>query len=238
MDLGRFGEAWDALGKEIADEAHRFGAALRDYGKLFYDMHVADVEGALARTPYVIEEAKALARAWMLTGLSNRLALASPSQVGDTATIARIEALIADTGMFPGMTGTTALALAKGDTTTARTSLKAAESANQGQLAVVARLTRVQLLAQIETADGNHQAANDAISTAVALAREKSMRSQLWRLLGEQAIISEKTGEAQAASASKAEAKQIMAELSQTIPDERQRANFLQGRVATQLGLA
>ena len=49
MDLGRFGGAWDALGKEIADEAHRFGAALRDYGKLFYELQVGDIEGALAR---------------------------------------------------------------------------------------------------------------------------------------------------------------------------------------------
>lgn len=238
MDLGRFGEAWDALGKEIADEAHRFGAALRDYGKLFYELHVADIEAALARTPHVIGESKALARAWMLTGLSNRLALAAQDHVGDAAMINRLEALVAETGMFPGMTGATALALSKGDTTAARASLKAAEAANQGQLAVVARLTRMQLLAKMETADGNHQAASEAISAAVALSREKSMRSQLWRLLGEQALIMEKLGDAQAASGSKAEARQLLADISQTISDTEQRAKFLSGHVATQLGLA
>ena len=94
------------------------------------------------------------------------------------------------------------------------------------------------LLAQIEAADGNIKAASVSIASAVNLAREKTMRSQLWRLLGEQALISERAGDAQTASASKAEARQIMSEISQTMPDERQRANFLQGRVATQLGFA
>jgi hypothetical protein len=237
MDLGRFGEAWDALGKEIADEAHRFGAALRDYGKLFYDLHVADVEGALARAPHVIEESKALARAWMLKALSSRLAYAAPSQGGNAATIARIEALIGDTGMSPGKLGTAALVLAKGDAKTAREALGDPDLREVTHLAVATRVVQMQLQAQMEAELGGDRAAGDRIAAAVKLAREKSMRSQLWRLLGEQARIAEKSGSAQAASDARAEAMQILGEIAQTVPDERQRANLLQGGEAKRLGL-
>lgn len=237
MDLGRFGEAWDALGKEIADDAHRFGAALRDYGKLYYELHVADIEGAMARAPHVIDESKALARAWMLKSLSSRLALAAPSHAGDPATIARIEALIADTGMSPGSLGTAALTLAKGDAKTARETLGPTDTADVAQFAIAARSARMVLLANTEAALGNDRAASDHIAAAVKLARERSMRSQLWRLLGEQAHFAEASGNAQAASDARAEAKQILGEIAQTVPDERQRANLLQDGEAKRLGL-
>jgi hypothetical protein len=64
------------------------------------------------------------------------------------------------------------------------------------------------------------------------------MRSQLWRLLGEQALIAEKSGDAETASACNAEARQVLAEISQTVPDERQRANLLHGPAAKRLGLS
>ena len=174
----------------------------------------------------------------MLKSLSGRLALAAPSYAGDPATIARIEALIADTGMSPGRLGMAALSLAKGDAKAARDALEQTDSADVTQLAIAARCMRAVLLANIETILGNDQAASDHIAAAVKLARERSMRSQLWRALGAQALIVETAGNAQVAVAARAEAKQILTEVAQTIPDERQRANLVQGIEAKRLGLA
>ena len=66
IELGRFGEAWSALDQEIADDAHRFGVALQDLGRLQYEVSVGAFEAALARAPRVIAESHVLVRAWML----------------------------------------------------------------------------------------------------------------------------------------------------------------------------
>jgi hypothetical protein len=129
------------------------------------------------------------------------------------------------------------LVLAKGDAKTAREALGDPDLREVTHLAVATRVVQMQLQAQMEAELGGDRAAGDRIAAAVKLAREKSMRSQLWRLLGEQARIAEKSGSAQAASDARAEAMQILGEIAQTVPDERQRANLLQGGEAKRLGL-
>jgi hypothetical protein len=237
IDLGRFGEAWQSLEEEIADEAHRFGAALRDFGKLHFEIAVGAYDAAFDRAPHVISESKVLARAWMLNVTAGFLANIAPIFAGDQNAIARIEALIATTGATPGTNGEAALAFAKGDLSRAREGLVTSATLRVAGFAGRISLFRLQLLASVHAAEERWTEAREGILAAVALARPQHIKGVLWQLLGELALIERKLGLSEA-SRSHAEAKSILSEISQTIPDPQHRSCLLRGRVATRLGLA
>ena len=237
IEGGRFDQAWDSLGQEIADDAHRFGAAVRDFGKLRYEISVGDFEAALGRAPHVISEAKVLMRAWMLSSISGWIALVAPLFADDPAMLDRIDALVAETGSSPGTNGKAALALARGDLVTARQALDAASASNAATAAIAAKLTHFQLLANVDSAQGHWPAAHANVTRAVTLARELGMASSLWRLLGEQSLIEQGLGQADAAAASKAQAHSVLSEICLNLTDQRQRACLGEGLWARQLGL-
>ncbi len=240
IEGGRFDQAWDSLGQEIADDAHRFGAAVRDFGKLRYEISVGDFEAALGRAPHVISEAKVLMRAWMLSSISGWIALVAPLFADDPAMLDRIDALVAETGSSPGTNGKAALALARGDLVTARQTLDAASASNAATAAIAAiaaKLTHFQLLASVDSAQGHWPAAHANVTRAVTLAREMGMASSLWRLLGEQSLIELGLGQAYDAEASKAQAHSVLAEICLNLTNQRQRACLGEGLWARQLGL-
>ena len=253
MELGRFGEAWTALDAEIADEAHRFGAALAELGRLQYEIDVGDHEAALKRAPHVISECHVLVRAWMLRWISGALAGLAPLFRGESAVLDQVDALIADTGVSPTLIDEAALALGRGDTGAARAALSARSDPGPtnlvAPLAVPARsyassatqpvpLLALQLTAEIEVAEGQWAPAHAAILAAVEIARARHSRNQLWRLLGRQAQIETALGQGDAAAKTHAEAAALLAALGATVPDPRHRAALLQGREAQRLGLA
>jgi hypothetical protein len=94
------------------------------------------------------------------------------------------------------------------------------------------------VIAGIDAAQERWDAARANLISAVALAREKSARGRLWRLLGELALVEDKLGSTDAASANRAEARNLLSEIAATIPDETHRRNLAQGLLATRLGLA
>jgi tetratricopeptide (TPR) repeat protein len=237
MELGRFGDAWQTLDREVADEAHRFGAALQALGRLQYEVNVGDYEAALDRAPHVIAESRQLARAWMLQWTCDSLAGLAPIHAGDAATLARIDALIADTGSSPAVTSRAALALARGDLLAAREDLTTPRPGPARVILLNADIIRPRLLAAVEAAEDRWGPASKAMGEAIDLARESNSRQQLWRLLGEAARIEEALGQSDAASATRVEARALMAEIAATIPDPRHRSRFLDGRLARQLGL-
>jgi tetratricopeptide (TPR) repeat protein len=236
MELGRFGDAWQALEQEIADEAHRFGAALRDMGKLQYEVHVCAFEAAFDRAPHVISEAKVLARAWMLRWMSNLLGITARVFAGDAAALTRIEALVASTEASPGANGRAALALAHGDFAGARRELAGGLGSDRDVWLNDAN-PRLEVLVAIDSAEGNWAAAQENIETAIKAARASDAKARLWRLLGERALIDTALGSADAAAASRSEAKALLTEIAATIPDPAHRASLLRGRLASRLGL-
>jgi tetratricopeptide (TPR) repeat protein len=235
MELGRFGDAWTALDAEIADEAHRFGAALAELGRLQHDIHVGDYEAALARAPHVIAESHALVRAWMLRWITSALASLAPLFFGESAVLDRIDSLLGETQSPPIAVDLAALALGRGDPGAARAALAA--GIDRGSPTFNSPLAALQLTAEIEAAEGQWAPAREAIVAAVAMARERHSRNQLWRLLGQQARIETALGLNETADKTRAEAKALLAELSATVPDLGQRSALLQGRVAQRLGL-
>jgi hypothetical protein len=85
VSLGCYGEAWDALQQEPADEAHRFGAAMKEYGTGSYLLELMAYEKASAVFRSVIEQASRLHRAWMRNGAQGLLArsLIRAGQLGE-----------------------------------------------------------------------------------------------------------------------------------------------------------
>ena len=236
MDLGRFGDAWASLDEEIAAEAHRFGAALQAMGRMEYEIRVGDYEAALDRAPHVIAESHFLVRAWMLRWINASLAGLAPLFAGDDAAIKRVEALVAETGHETAANGQVELALGRGDLAAARAGLEAARA--DRPFIVNASLKSLRLTAIIEAAEQHWEAALKAVVEAVALAQSRSARNDLWSLLAQQAQIEQALGAGAAAATSRTEAKALLAEIAATVPEPRQRATLLEGRLAQSVGMA
>jgi predicted ATPase len=235
VELGRFDEAWAAFDQELADAAHRFGAAIRDLGRLYYVLRTGAHDEALERAPHVIAESHALARAWMLRWVAQDLAELAADYCGDTAMIGRIEALVASTEAGPGILGEAALHIAKGEIPAANVQLT---SATRTHWTGTSRFETVhaRLLAQVHSANGDFAAALAAIKPAVARARETGAEGRLWRLLGEQAQIEAAMGN-EAESATRQEAKTLWTKVGSTIADPEHRAAFMRGPLMRRLGL-
>ena len=80
--------------------------------------------------------------------------------------------------------------------------------------------------------------ARDAIIGTVELARARTSRNNLWRLLGAQAQIEAALGLNETADKTRAEAKALLAEIAATVPDllERQHAAWRPGRRGVRIG--
>jgi class 3 adenylate cyclase/tetratricopeptide (TPR) repeat protein len=63
--LGRYGEAWRSLQEEVADEAHRLGAGMRDLARSTYYLDLMALDRAEEVARGVIELGRLLSRLWM-----------------------------------------------------------------------------------------------------------------------------------------------------------------------------
>ena len=233
-ELGRFEEAWASFDREIADAAHRFGAAIRDLGRMHYLLETGTHDQALDLAAHVTAESHALSRAWMLKWVAQDIAELAADYVGDAPMIKRIEALVEATGASPGVLGEAALGIAKGENAAAMELLLApGKDARVGAARFGAMHAR--LLAQLNTIAGHPERALEAIKPAVARARKTAAKGRLWRLLGEQALIEEALGSNDAA-ATREEATTLLRRIGASIPDSEHRAAFLRGPIAHRLG--
>lgn len=233
IELGRFDQAWASFDQEIADSAHRFGAAIRDLGRLTYVVLTGAHDEAIDRAVHVTAESHALSRAWMLKWVAMDLAELAADYVGDPQMIARIETLVAATGASPGVLGEAALAIAKGEAAAAKELLLGPKRVDWTGAARFATL-HGRLLAQLHTIAGEHDKALEAIKPAVSRARETGADGRLWRLLGEQGLIEQALGHD--ATATRQEAAALWTRLGSDIPDTEHRAAFMRGPIARRLG--
>jgi hypothetical protein len=215
MELGRLGEAWATLDEEVADEGHRFGAALQAAGRMQYEVAVGAFPAALERAAHVIAEAHVLARAWMLDWVSLVLADLAPLC---PAELERVKSLIAETGVPPNELGRASLALAPGDVMGARKALAEGSGEERFSPMLSADLWRLSLTAAIAAAENKKNEALAALAEATDLARQRSSRRRLWELLARRGAL----GDAEAA----AEARVVHAEIAETIPDPAHRKAF------------
>jgi tetratricopeptide (TPR) repeat protein len=237
MQLGRFADAHAALDAEVADSAHRFGAALQSLGRMQYEDHVGDHAAAIERSAHVIAESKVLNRAWMLQWTCELLAGLAPDCAGDDPLLTRIAAQIADTGIPPSDLGRAAIALARGDVEGAERLLTANPLPEFRVVTIAVRLDHLRLLTDVLAAGGRWAEAQTRIDEALAVARAKQLPSELWQLLARLAKVERGAGRSTAADAALAEARSIRATIAGTIADPRHRSCFLGGARAVRLGL-
>jgi transcriptional regulator with XRE-family HTH domain len=66
LNLGRYGEAWTALGQEVADDAHALGQALKDFGMGVYFFEVLAYAQAAVTFAAVAAQGRRLRRPWLI----------------------------------------------------------------------------------------------------------------------------------------------------------------------------
>jgi tetratricopeptide (TPR) repeat protein len=233
LELGRFDGALASIGEEIADEEHRFGAALQKLGELQYLLDCAAFSEAFEKTHYLVEESKALSRVWMLNWVANSLANVTPYL--DTDDHQRARVLIETTGIPLGRAGQASLALAEGDLDRAR-GLGSSKRDAGLEIREARRLLAIrERFAQTLVMAGAWDDAGLEIDQAIPACREAKLYQILWRLLALKAMVSRSRKHDDAAEASRAEARALHADIGATIGNPTHRETFLTGPVARQL---
>jgi tetratricopeptide (TPR) repeat protein len=236
LELGRFDDALTAVAEEIADEDHRFGAALQKLGELQYLLDCAAFDEAFEKAPHVIEESEALSRIWMLNWVANALAHVTPYL--NAADIQRARALIDSTGMRLGRAGQSSLALAEGDLDQART-LGTGERKAELEVREARRLLATrERFAQTLVAAGAWDDACAEIDQAIPACREAKLQQILWRLLALKAMVCRSRKDDAAAETARTEARALQADIATTISNPAHRECFVAGAVARQLELS
>jgi predicted negative regulator of RcsB-dependent stress response len=93
LRLGRFGDAREALEREVIDEQHAFGQAMQTLGTGMYFLELLEYENAAEAFRSLVEQARRLRRTWMRTW-GQELLVRSLLGAGklDSASVAKIEA--------------------------------------------------------------------------------------------------------------------------------------------------
>jgi tetratricopeptide (TPR) repeat protein len=198
MELGRLDEAWQSIEEEIADEDHRFGAALQELGKFQFELNCGATEAAIARAPHVISEAKFLSRMWMLSWVSSSLAFAQVWTEDDTR-IEVLNRLIQDTGMSPRTIGKSAIKLASGAAKDVIFELKAIVNGPDRPMEVRNKSQAMLLLGLALVKQGDLKEAVEVTSDGVELCEQHQLRQTLWQIKALQANILDSLGDEESA---------------------------------------
>ncbi len=234
LALGRFDDALQAISEEVADEDHRFGAALQKLSEFQYLLDCAAFDEALLVTPHVIAESKYLSRAWMLRWVANSLALATPYLDEEQVGIAR--SLISDTQASVSRPARAMLALSNGDIKEAGDLI--AGKREDEKLRELRRLvSRMEQHAIIFMAAGQWSEAKDEIDAAIPFCRESNLRPVLLRMLAMSAQIYRALDNESVAIKMLDEAQLLHRDLSDFISNPVHKNSFLKGAVAQQLQL-
>jgi hypothetical protein len=227
-----------ALDEEVADEEHRFGAALQKLGELQYLLDCGHFEEAFEKTPHVVAEAKVLSRMWMLSWVANSLANAARYMADEPDMMNQLEVLLESTGTSPGRMARCALALGRGELESAK------EISDQiaGRLQASTRdlgpyLTFKDIRCFILAADNRWNDVLIELDTILPRCRESKVHELLWRALALKARAEHMVGNDEASEACLLEAKEIHASIAERIANPSHRAAFETGRVATLLGI-
>jgi len=234
LALGRFDDALHAISEEVADDDHRFGAALQKLAEFQYLLDCAAFDEALSATAHVIAESKYLSRTWMLGWIANSLAAVTPYLSENQAKLART--LISDTNAHLRRPARAALALSDGDVAGA-VDLMSQKTRNESVREVRRLISTQEQFVFILVRANEWQAARAELDISIPLCREVNLRTVLLRLLALSAQVESAIGREDIAGQNLAEARLLHKELSESISNPDHKNNFLTGSVAQQLQL-
>ncbi|MHB8574767.1 MAG: AAA family ATPase [Dehalococcoidia bacterium] len=240
LNLGRYDDAWASLQQEVADEAHSFGLAFRQYGEAQYLIEVLAFDRAVELLRHVTERARQLNRAWMLRGAQVFLAktLARSGQLSDAA-LAGIEAELGQMRQHLPADALAEVYLARGEPEAAlvqadkAVSTAAADGRRADQLPALE--TKLRVLLCLDRLDDVVALAGEAL----ALALDTNWQSMRWRVLATRAQAYTRLGNTEAAAADTRAAAELNRSLASTIPDPELKTMYESDPlVATILGAA
>ncbi len=224
--LGRYGEVWSALQEEVADEAHRLGAGMKDLATGEFLIELRAYEQAAEVAGRAIEQGRLLSRSWM-SRWGQLLLVTALLRSGklDAATLAGICGEL-DAGGWPLPAELMAeVCLADGRTDEA---LRHAEEAiatrrkdgHRFEL-VIATEMKLRALTQL----GRAAEALTPTEEALAMAEEQGYLPLVWRLREAKALALTALGETDAAEYEAAAA--VLGTLAERIEDVGLRQQFL-----------
>jgi class 3 adenylate cyclase/tetratricopeptide (TPR) repeat protein len=227
--LGRYGEAWTWLQREVADEEHPLGRAFRELGEGVYFSELAAYERAVTTLRTVVEEAKRLNRTWMRDAADAWLGLASV-RLGtvDDAWVREVWSRLDHYVVaVPTPIAGVEILLAQGDVeATLRRLDVLAEHAERLTLrprSVLIAELRSRVLLRL----GRAEEALAATESALPLAEAMEYRPMVWQLLAARAAALAALGRDDEAEADRRAALGIVRDLATTIEDEELRRGYL-----------
>jgi tetratricopeptide (TPR) repeat protein len=235
IHLGEFGQAWNALQKEVADEAHRFGSAFKDFGTGIYLSQLSAHRKASELLKATVARLDRLGRAalkqWAKIELARAMIRSEPGEPAALMKITEDLANLSATVILAGMgepSGVLAeIRLCQGRWNEA---LQAADAAcaqtrqSGGSLHHTAAVqTRLRALLQLRRPEEVLSLAQEQIQQAEV----NGHRSMLWQLRSALARALEMLGDAEAATQEYRAAAETIRELAQTIPDAELKHGFL-----------
>ena len=199
-----------------------------------YELDVGAFDEALSHAPWLIEEAKALSRVWMLNWIANSYAMVA-SLPGNKERIVKFDEVIESTGHAPTSIGRASLSLAEGDYQTAIERLSS-RLANEDQiLETRRRLQGLSILAAAQHAAGAWDDALRSTDQALKITQECDMAPAEWRFLVQQAHANRSLNNATLADEQLEKAEALWQETAGTIPSTEHRNHYAQ--LAERLGI-
>jgi len=225
VNLGRYGDAWDALQCEITEEP--LGYVMQQYGMVFFLADLLAFEEAAVQARKVVTLSSKLDRAWMRTGVQNLCvsALARSSSLNDD-TLAEVEQDVLSYGGTLGK-GTMAEVMlmegSPGEALVLADDLCTARKQSGSILGWIPALElKLRTLLALDDADEALVVADEAVSQA----EETGYQSIAWRILAGRARARSATGDAGGAMADYRAASSIIRRLAETITDAELRQGF------------
>ena len=234
LHLGRYDAAWESLQREVADEVHRLGRALKDLGTGRYFLELMAYEKAVGFFESAEEQGRRLGRVWMRrqAQVERAKALLWSGKLSPT----HLDSISQDlesigTALPAAVRGEIDLAEGRLDEALLQAEKACAEDEESGrQPAYVSALElRLRVLVQLGRTEEGIALADEGIR----LAEEMCYRPMVWRLRATKAQALDRLGNAEAAAQEYGAAAEGIRKLVDTIPDAELQHGFMSNPVVS-----
>jgi class 3 adenylate cyclase len=183
LQLGQYGETWQALQREVTDEAHAFGQAMQVLGAGMYYFELLAYERAAEVFRDLIARGTRLRRAWMRSWGGDMLAR-SLLRTGtlDAAMLAQIQADLDRIGLRLAQVATAEILLANRKPDEALPHAEAAAELARQREELPEYVTSLEVKSRILQALGQAAEAAAAAGAALTIATELRAMPMVWRL--------------------------------------------------------
>ena len=234
-DLGRYGEAREALRQEVADEAHPFGRAMQELGRGYLLLNLMAYDQALSVLDDAYQRASAVKRGWMRHWIQEmRVQALARSGLLRDGELRAVEQELADVGSLddPAVVAEAMLALGNAEEALVHVerAIEAARSRSFDHDLLAALVLKAEILLHL----GSVSEAITVDNEALTLATRTRALPLLWQVQRLRALILRVLGNPEAHEAQEI-AEEIVVGLAQSIDDPELRSGFLEQ--ASRLGV-